>query len=184
MKKLLLHCCCGPCSTACIERLIGDYQITLFYFNPNIYPTQELEKRAQELEKVAKYFGVECIIDHTCIDFAPLAKGLENQREGGTRCQICFDLRLDKTAQYAKQNGFDAYATTLTVSPYKNSKQIFEVGQNISKKYDVPFLEMDFKKNDGYHRSIVLSKQLGLYRQNYCGCYCSLQNRQKTQKNA
>lgn len=174
MKKLLLHCCCGPCSTAVVERLLGDYEITLFYYNPNIFPTSELQKRAIELEKVAKYFDVDCKIDTTPIDFAPLARGMENQKEGGARCQVCFDMRLSKTAEYAKNHGFDFFTTTLTVSPYKNSKQIFCVAQNVAKKYDIPFLEMDFKKQDGFKRSVELSKSLGLYRQNYCGCKYSL----------
>lgn len=174
MKKLLLHCCCGPCSTSVIERLLGDYQITLFYFNPNIFPNEEIQKRAKEVEKVAKYFGVDCVLDCSSMDFSPLAKGLESQKEGGQRCNICFDLRLSKTAQYAKENNFDAFTTTLTVSPHKNSQQIFEVANNVSKRYEIPFLEMDFKKKDGFKRSIILSKELGLYRQNYCGCRYSL----------
>lgn len=170
MKKLLLHCCCGPCSTAVIERLSGDYEITLFYYNPNIEPVSELEKRAEELEKVARYFNIPVIIDNSVIDFQQYAKGMEHMKEGDIRCEVCFDIRLSKTAEFAKNNGFDAFCTTLTVSPYKNAEKINNIGNKIAKKYQIEFLTEDFKKKNGYLRSIILSKELGLYRQNYCGC--------------
>ena len=170
MKKLLLHCCCGPCSTAVIEKLKGDYDITLFYYNPNIEPYEELEKRAQELKKVAIYYNVPLIIDNSVIDFSNIAKGMENQKEGGTRCELCFNIRLSKTAEYAKNKGFDIFCTTLTVSPHKNAELINKVGKNISDKVGIEFLQENFKKQNGYLKSIELSKKLNLYRQNYCGC--------------
>lgn len=173
MKKLLLHCCCGPCSTAVVERLMCDYDITLFYYNPNIYPVEELKKRAEQVIKVANYFGVKYIIDETTIDFQTIAKGLENEKEGGNRCQICFDIRLSKTAECAKSNNYNIFATTLTVSPYKNAKIINNIGDAISQRQNIEYLPSDFKKNNGFLRSIQLSKQLGLYRQNYCGCVFS-----------
>ena len=173
MKKLLLHCCCGPCSTAVIEKLISDYEITLFYYNPNIEPIEELNKRGEELIKVAKHFNLPVIIDNSTINFSSLAKGLENLKEGGKRCDLCFDLRLSKTAEFAKDNQFDLFTTTLTVSPHKNAKQINLIGDAISKKYNIEFMQADFKKENGYLRSIQISKELGLYRQNYCGCIFS-----------
>lgn len=174
MKKLLLHCCCGPCSTAVIEKLKGDYDITLFYYNPNIEPYEELLLRANELVKVAKHFSIPVIIDDSAINFKEVAKGLETQKEGGSRCELCFDIRLSKTAEIAKIKGFDAFTTTLTVSPHKNADLINKIGVENGNKYGVEFLAENFKKQDGYLRSIKLSNELGLYRQKYCGCRFSI----------
>lgn len=170
-QKMLLHSCCGPCSTVVIERLKDLYDLTVFYFNPNIQPQEEYEKRKQNQQKVCKAFGVP-FVDH---DYCPekwlrFVAGLENQPEGGARCEKCFFFRLERTAQYAKAHGYDIFCTTLSVSPHKNTAVINAVGQQISSEVGIPFLAESFKKKDGYLRSIALAKQLDLYRQNYCGC--------------
>ncbi len=176
--RLLLHSCCGPCSTAVIERLLGEYDITVFYYNPNITDDDEYEHRKSEQEKFlkkhndkfkenpVKFLEGEYIVE----DFFRIAKGYEAEKEGGERCNRCFFLRLNKTAEIAKVNGFDIFATTLTVSPHKNYKIISEIGKDIGNKCGVEFLDMDFKKKAGYQRSVDLSKEYDLYRQNYCGC--------------
>lgn len=170
-KKMLLHSCCGPCSTVVIERLKEEYDLTVFYFNPNIEPKEEYEKRKVEQKKVCDFFNVPFIdFDYDNAGWHKFVEGLENEKEGGARCEKCFMFRLDRTALYAKNNHFDIFATTLSVSSHKNSLVINKVGGEISKKYDIEFLPESFKKKDGYLRSINLSKQLNLYRQNYCGC--------------
>ena len=154
-----------------IERLKDNFDVTIFYFNPNIEPKEEYEKRKREQQNVCKFFGVPFIdFDYDNQGWRKFVEGLENEKEGGARCEKCFLFRLDGTAKYAKENGFDIFATTLSVSPHKNSLVINNVGQIISKKYDIEFLPESFKKKDGYLRSINLSKGLNLYRQNYCGC--------------
>lgn len=180
-KKLLLHSCCGPCSTAVIERLLDKYEITILYYNPNIYPEEEYLKRKAEEEKylnILKEKGVANISlldhDYESEKFYAAVKGLENEREGGARCSVCFNLRLEETARVAKENGFEIFGTTLTVSPHKNSKVINAIGKNLQQKYGVEFLESDFKKQNGYLRSVTLAKENGLYRQNYCGCEFAL----------
>lgn len=175
MKKLLLHCCCGPCASAVVERLKnqGEYDMTLYYFNPNIYPEKEFELRAQQVIKVAKYFGIKYIITDKIIDFTKIEKDLHSAPEGGARCSVCFEMRLGQTAQFAKQNDYDIFATTLTVSPHKNAQLINKIGEQISAKTGIQYLSSDFKKQNGYLRSLQLSKQLDLYRQNYCGCIFS-----------
>lgn len=178
MKKLLLHSCCGPCSTAVIERLLGEFDITVFYYNPNITDEPEYLHRRAEQEKFLKKHNEKAPEnpvkflegDYLVEDFYKAASGFENEREGGLRCAKCFELRLEKTAYAAREFDFDVFATTLTVSPHKNYKLISEIGNRISKKYNVDFLDLDFKKKAGYQRSVDLSKEYGLYRQNYCGC--------------
>lgn len=174
MKKLLLHSCCGPCSTVCIERLLNDFEVVVFYFNPNIEPFEEYEHRKNEQKKVCQHFGVKFVdFDYDNDGWRKFVAGLENEPEGGARCKKCFEFRLLKTAEYAKENGFDIFATTLSVSPHKNTIVINEVGEDVSRKYEIEFLPESFKKKDGYLRSINLSKELDLYRQNYCGCFSS-----------
>lgn len=174
MKKLLLHSCCGPCSTVVIERLKESFDLTVFYYNPNIEPKEEYEKRKVEQKKVCEAFGVFCVdSDWENKHWHEFVQGLENEREGGARCEKCFFCRLLKTAEYAKENGFDVFATTLSVSPHKNTNVINAVGENISKQTKLEFLPESFKKQDGYLRSVNLSKQFDLYRQNYCGCQFS-----------
>ena len=170
-KKLILQCCCGPCSTAVIERLSQFFDITLLYYNPNIYPQEEYNKRYNNLEVVSNHFNYKVIkANYNEDEYLSYIKGKELEQEGGSRCDLCFELRLKYTAQFAKQNGFDFFGTTLTVSSHKNAEHINKIGEKIEQEVGIKFLYSDFKKHDGYKRSIELSKQLNLYRQNYCGC--------------
>lgn len=167
MKKLLLHVCCGPCSTACIEKLIEKYSITLFFSNSNIFPEEEYEKRKKELIKVANHFNIKVVEDeYSHSEWLEHIKGLENEKENGKRCEKCFAFNFQKVLKFMEGKDFDYFTTTLTVSPYKDSMKIFKIGKDLSSK----FLEEDFKKKDGYKKSIELSKELNLYRQDYCGC--------------
>lgn len=182
-KKLLLHACCAPCSTACIERLIEDFDITVYFYNPNMDSKEEYEKRAEEIKRflsVAYKDKVGLITeDYLPSEYLNAVNGLENQPEGGARCEKCFYLRLKKTAEYAQKNSFDFITATLTVSPYKNAKLINQVGESVCENSAVKWLYSDFKKANGYLRSIELSKLFGLYRQNYCGCVFSKNEREK-----
>ena len=180
-QKLLLHSCCGPCSTSVIERLKKIYDITVYYYNPNIEPDTEFQKRL----KCQKDYIKNHLLDVSFIAgdwendvFENAIKGLEEEPEGGKRCEQCFIVRLEKTAQLAKEKGFNLFATTLSVSPHKNAQLINEIGTMLSEKYGVQYLVSDFKKQDGYLRSIQLSKNYNLYRQNYCGCQYSNWNLQ------
>ena len=177
--KLMLHSCCGPCSTAVIERLLGDYDITIFFYNPNITEDEEYEKRkATQIqflnaynEKVEEQDRVVFLEGEYFPDeFYRAAQGLEDEPEGGKRCTECFKLRLERTAAEGKINGYDYFGTTLTVSPHKNYPLISEIGNALAEAYGINFLDMDFKKKAGYQRSVALSKEYELYRQNYCGC--------------
>ncbi len=180
MDKMLLHTCCAPCSTATIERLSMDYKITVLYYNPNIYPKDEYLKRKEEQLKYIQILKSKNVdIDYLDCDydddkFFSACNGLESEPEGGKRCSVCFALRLDFTAKKAKELGYDIFATSLTVSPHKNAQVINAIGQDLEKKYNVKYLVSDFKKKDGYKRSIVLSKENNIYRQNYCGCKFSI----------
>ena len=177
-KRLLLHSCCGPCSTSVIDKLKNDYNLTIFYYNPNIYPKEEYYKRlTTQKEYLQKSNQNISVIDGTYDDSSLFEKeflGLENCPEGGNRCEKCMFLRLKKTAEYAKNNGYDVFTTTLSVSPHKNANLINKLGNEFSKKYNINYLESNFKKKDGFLNSIKLSKQYSLYRQNYCGCKYSL----------
>lgn len=172
--NLLLHSCCGPCSTQVISFLTPYFNITVLYYNPNIEPFTEYEKRKQEQIRFIKEFNhsnitfLDCDYDNNA--FTEAVKGLENEKEGGARCPVCFRVRLEKTARVAKEKKYDFFGTTLTVSPHKNSRQINLIGHALEQRYNVKFLYSDFKKKDGYKKSIELSKQYNLYRQNYCGC--------------
>jgi predicted adenine nucleotide alpha hydrolase (AANH) superfamily ATPase len=178
--KLLLHSCCGPCSTAVIERLIGDYEITVYYYNPCITDQQEYEKRKANqikfIEAINKKAGCEagCVNfiegDYEPTKFLEKVKGLEGEPEGGKRCTQCFRMRLEKTAAFAAMKGYPLFTTTLTVSPHKNYQLISEIGRGYAEDYGIEFLDMDFKKKAGFQRSVQLSKEYGLYRQDYCGC--------------
>ena len=168
--KLLLHACCAPCASSCIERLKDYFDITAYFYNPNMDSEAEFKLRADELKRLCEYFDVDCIIEpfaHS--EFLRDIKGLEGLAEGGNRCLNCFNLRLNKTAEKAIER-FDYFATTLTVSPLKSAEAINKIGQKIAKEKGVKFLPSDFKKKNGYVRSVEISKVLGLYRQNYCGC--------------
>ena len=173
--KLLLHSCCAPCSSYVIEYLSDYFDITIFYYNPNISPKQEYLKRKEEqirlincIETSGKLDIIDCDYDNDL--YEKFIEGLEDEPERGKRCNVCFNIRLEKTAIKAKELKYDYFATTLTVSPYKNSKLINEIGLSLQDKYSVKYLVSDFKKKDGYKRSIELSKKYNLYRQNFCGC--------------
>ena len=169
--KVLLHACCAPCASSVIERLKDFCQLTVYFYNPNIDGVQEYLHRADELKRLCDAFKVDCVITaYSPNEFYSVVTGLEQQPEGGKRCAVCFDLRLKNTADYAKQKGFDAFATTLTVSPLKDAQMLNSIGNAIGQKAGVRYLESDFKKKNGYLKSIELSKQFNLYRQNYCGC--------------
>ncbi len=170
--RLLLHSCCAPCSSACLERLKDFFEITVFYYNPNIDEEQEYEKRKAEQIRFLKETGYADFLDcdHESEAFEEMVKGYEAEPERGKRCYLCYELRLNKTAQIAKEKGFDYFATTLTLSPYKNAEWLNEIGEKVGGRYGVKYLCTDFKKQGGYHRSIELSNQYGLYRQDFCGC--------------
>ncbi len=172
--KLLLHSCCGPCSTTVLSLLASYFDITVLYYNPNIEPKEEYYKRKEEQIRFIKEFNNEHIkfmdCDYNNQDFRSRVVGLEQEREGGARCAVCFKLRLEKTAEIAKALDFDYFGTTLTVSPHKNSEVINKIGALLETEYGVKYLYSDFKKKDGYKRSIELSKKYNLYRQDYCGC--------------
>ena len=172
--KLLLHSCCGPCSTTVLTLLVSHFDITVLYYNPNIEPKEEYYKRKEEQIRFIKEFNNEHIkfmdCDYNNQDFRSRVVGLEQEREGGARCAVCFKLRLEKTAEIAKALDFDYFGTTLTVSPHKNSEVINKIGALLETEYGVKYLYSDFKKKDGYKKSIELSKKYNLYRQDYCGC--------------
>ena len=175
VPSLLLHSCCAPCSSYCIEYLSQYFEITVLYYNPNIYPEAEYEKRKAEQKRLISEMNTKYPVkmldcDFESKKFCEMAKGLENCREGGERCFKCYHLRLEKTAGEAKSYNYDYFTTTLTISPLKNAEKINEIGENLSEKYGVYWLPSDFKKKEGYKRSIELSKEYNLYRQNYCGC--------------
>ena len=175
--KLLLHACCGICSSSVLEKLTPFFDITVLYYNPNIYPKKEFEKRLKTLKELIDKTNSKIKIKvppYNEEEFNTIAKGLEKQKEGEERCTKCYLLRLDKTAQIAKENNYDYFCTTLSVSPYKNSQKLNKIGKILEQKYNINYLYSDFKKKDGFKRSNELSKKLGLYRQNYCGCKYSL----------
>ena len=178
-RRVLLHSCCGPCSTACIERLLPDYKVTVFFYNPNITDPEEYEKRKANQIKFIEAFNEEVPEEDRVVfiegeylpeDFFDVAKGLEDCPEGGDRCTECFKLRLDRTARAAIAMGYPIFGTTLTVSPHKNYQLISAIGTELGEVFGLEFLDMDFKKKAGFQRSIELSKKYELYRQNYCGC--------------
>jgi len=169
--RLLLHSCCGPCSTACLERLVPHFEVVLFFYNPNVMPFEEYQKRLASQRIVCEHFGVEFIEGGYDLEkYKQMVSGMESDPEGGARCLVCFYLRLKETAQTARKGGFEYFATTLTVSPHKNSQVINAVGYQVQDETEVKFLPSDFKKKSGFLRSTQLSDQLGLYRQSYCGC--------------
>ena len=171
---LLMHACCAPCSSACLERLKDFFDITVYYYNPNIDSVEEYAKRSAEQERLCNALGVDFVAEsYAPEEFYAVAKGLEDAPEGGARCEKCFYLRLKKTAEKAEEKGFEYFTTTLTLSPLKNAALLNEIGERIASETGVTWLPSDFKKKGGYLRSIELSKEYGLYRQNYCGCIFS-----------
>ena len=175
VPKVLLHSCCAPCSSYVIEYLANYFDITILYYNPNISPLEEYLKRKEEQIRLINSMDVKYSVNILDCDYdndlyESCIKGLEMEPERGNRCTVCFNLRLDKTAKIAKKDNYDYFATTLTLSPYKNAKLINEIGFELEKKYNISYLASDFKKRNGYKRSIELSKIYNLYRQDYCGC--------------
>ena len=177
-KKILLHSCCAPCSSHVISFLTNYFDITILYYNPNISPIEEYNKRKEEQIRLINTINTKNKIDILDCDYdndiyEEKIKGYESCPERGARCNICFKLRLEKTAILAKENNYDYFCSTLTVSPYKNASPINQIGYDLSQKYDIKWLYSDFKKENGYKKSIELSKEYNLYRQDYCGCIYS-----------
>ena len=173
---LLLHSCCGPCSSAVIERLAEHFRLTLYYYNPNIEPEAEYRRRLAEQERLLTLLPgglslLPCEYDHDA--FSAIAQAMADEPEGGKRCLSCFALRLWQTARAAKENGFEYFTTTLSVSPHKNAEVLNAIGEGIARQLGVRYLTADFKKKNGYLRSLQLSKAFDLYRQDYCGCLYS-----------
>lgn len=182
VPTLLLHSCCAPCSSYCLEYLSDYFQITVFYYNPNIYPEEEYWKRVNEQQHFIERFPakhpirfVEGAYDKE--RFYEMAKGLEEVREGGERCFRCYELRLRESAELARRMGMDYFTTTLSISPLKNAEKLNEIGEQLAKEYRVRYLHSDFKKKNGYKRSVELSEEYGMYRQYYCGCVFSKRQR-------
>lgn len=174
--KVLLHSCCAPCSSHVVTLLKEYFDVTVLYYNPNIYPLEEYLKRKNEQIKLLEILNIPIMdIDYNHNEFKENVKGLEDEKEGGARCNKCFALRLEKTAILAQLNQFEYFCTTLTVSPYKNSQIINKIGAILEQKYNVKYLYSDFKKKEGYKKSIELSKKYDLYRQHYCGCEYSVE---------
>lgn len=184
IPTLLLHSCCAPCSSYVLETLTPYFKITILYYNPNIYPEEEYIKRKEEEKRFIREFPskhpvefLDC--DYDSRSFYEITQGLEQLKEGEKRCYLCYQLRMEKTAILAKEHKFDYFTTTLSISPYKNSDWIHEIGKQLEEKYQISYLPADFKKKNGYKRSIELAYLYHLYRQDYCGCIYSKLEREK-----
>ena len=176
LPKLLLHVCCAPCSSACLELLVPYFEVTALFFNPNIDTKKEYDFRAWELRRfiAESTLPVRSVVEpYDPKPFYDEARGLEDEPEGGKRCFRCYTLRLKRAAKYAAKEGFDYFTTTLSISPMKSAQALNDIGEVLAANYGVKYLPSDFKKKDGYKRSIELSREYGLYRQNYCGCVYS-----------
>ncbi len=176
---MLLDICCAPCASGVIEELKEQFDLTLYFHNANVYPKKEWDKRFENAEKLAKYYDVPLMTDIKSYNkrhaqWKGYVKGLEKEKEGGKRCEKCFEYRIEKVANNAKNKRFDIFTTTLTISPYKNAKLINTIGRKKAQEKGIEFFEADFKKNDGFKRSVDNSKKLNLYRQTYCGCEYSI----------
>ena len=181
--KLLLHICCAPCSTHVVELLSDDYDLTGYFYNPNIHPKSEYLHREEEMKQYARKIGLEL----TCAEYDvarwfQMVKGMEDIPEGDERCFLCYRMRLEKTAQYAKEHHYQFLTTTLSISPHKNAQKINEIGSEVASQHGLQFYTADFKKRGGFDRSIRMSKEAGLYRQSYCGCIFSQREARKRQK--
>jgi len=171
METILIHVCCAGCMSVAIERLKNDYQISLFYSNSNIYPLEEYEQRLADVKKVAEMHQLELLEDpYDETDWLKYVEGLENEPEGGMRCEMCIEYRLNRTGNMAKERKFDLFSSTLTTSPHKNAEFINRTGYEVSEYHGIAFLPLNLKKKDGFKRSVELSKEHKLYRQDYCGC--------------
>ena len=187
VPRLLLHSCCAPCSSYVLEYLSNYFEITVFYYNPNIFPENEYTKRILEQQMLIGDMKMKYPVSFLAGSydrerFYEIAAGLEHLKEGGERCFKCYELRLEEAAKVAQDGGFDYFTTTLSISPMKNAEKLNELGKMIGKKYDIEYLQSDFKKKNGYKRSIELSKTYNLYRQDYCGCEFSFRDRQLEKK--
>lgn len=187
VPRLLLHACCAPCSSYVLEYLSQYFHITVLFYNPNIEPEAEYRKREQEIERFINEMDFKYPVTLWKADYEPekyeeAVKGLEKEPEGGSRCAVCFRLRLAMAAQYARVANFDYFTTTLSISPHKNAKLLNEIGAEMEAKYGAKFLPADFKKKNGYLRSIELSKEHDLYRQSFCGCIYSMRNSENSEK--
>ena len=187
VPTILLHSCCAPCSSHVIDVLSKHFNITILYYNPNIEPYEEYLKRKEEEIRFIKEYNntnrldiIDCDYDNE--KYHELVKGLEDCKEGGNRCFKCYRMRLEYTATKAKELNYDYFGTTLTVSPYKNSQKLNEIGEELENKYNIKYLYSDFKKNNGYKHSIEMSKEYNLYRQNYCGCIYSQRKNEKEEQ--
>mgnify|MGYP002579475562 FL=1 len=188
VPSLLLHSCCAPCSSYVLEYLSDFFRITVFYYNPNIDPEEEYHKRVEEQKELIRRFPARYPIAFLEGSFEreryyESVRGLEQEPEGGARCEVCFRLRLEETARLAAERGMDYFTTTLSISPLKNAGLLNAIGGELAEKYRVPYLFSDFKKRGGYQRSVELSREYGLYRQDYCGCVFSRRERQKGREN-
>jgi len=174
-SKLLLHVCCATCAAYVLETLHSDYDLTAYYYNPNIYPKEEYQKRLTEARDYCQENSISFIEEPPDQDrWFLLTKGHENDSERGERCTICYEIRLEKTAQYAQKNGFDIFGTDLSISPHKDAKRLNRLGKELEKAYGVKYLEADFKKREGFKKAMELSRKQGFYRQDYCGCIYSM----------
>lgn len=187
VPRILLHSCCAPCSSHVIDTLSPYFDITILYYNPNIEPYEEyLKRKEEEIRFIKEYNNVNKLdiidVDYDNDKFHAMARGLEEIPEGGARCVKCYYLRMEKTAEIASRDKYDYFATTLTVSPLKSSQKLNEIGEILSKKYDIKYLYSDFKKKNGYLHSIELGKEYNLYRQDYCGCIYSKAERERIKK--
>ena len=181
--SLLLHACCAPCSSYTLEYLSKYFKITIYYYNPNIHPNIEYNRRLNELKKFLNEFKTENKVNmieekYDSNDYFESVKGLENLGEKSKRCYECYKLRMEKACKYAKENNFEYFTTTLSISPYKVSDWVNEIGENLMNEYNINYLYADFKKKNGYKKSLELSKKYNLYRQDYCGCIYSKQERE------
>ncbi len=171
--RLLLHACCGPCSSAVLELLAEVFELHIYYYNPNIWPPEEYHRREAELEKfiAETHFGITVAeAEYQPSDYYAAVAGLEQEPERGNRCTVCYQMRMERAAAYAKKQGFDYFTTTLSISPHKDAARINTIGEALAEKYGIPHLTSDFKKHGGFARSLELSAEHGLYRQDYCGC--------------
>jgi predicted adenine nucleotide alpha hydrolase (AANH) superfamily ATPase len=181
--RLFIHSCCAPCSSYVLEYLSAHFDITIFFYNPNIHPEEEYIRRVEEQKALIKAMPLKSEVQFMQGEYHPLKyyeqiKGLEQEPEGGERCFVCYELRLREAAKCAASMSFDYYTTTLSISPHKNAEKLNEIGERLGKEYNIPYLPSDFKKKNGYKRSIELSKEYNLYRQDYCGCVFSRRDRQ------
>lgn len=186
---LFIHSCCGPCSSYCLEYLSKYFDITVFYFNPNIYPPNEYDDRISEQKKIINYINIKNDKNIKLIEgdyntnmFYKVIEGLHDEKEGGLRCIECYKLRLEEAAKLAKEFNFEYFATTLTISPHKNEHILNAIGRYYADKYNIKYLNTSFKKKNGFKRSVELTTELGIYRQDYCGCYFSKKERELNDK--